>query len=162
MYVSPLKKVTIGSAFYWFCVPLSLLSQWAISLLSPVYWIESCWFRFKYVCSYCICSFETIVFYRLHHINNNSIISALWRVIIVGGCMTLALLVCIGRVYLHYHTTYQVFIGSLVGCLFATIWFIIVHRIFTPLFPQLVSLWVSLLLLWYFKKKWFHVLSEHF
>ncbi|XP_053607666.1 dolichyldiphosphatase 1-like [Plodia interpunctella] len=77
---------------------------------------------------------------RLHHINNNSIISALWRVIIVGGCTTLALLVSIGRVYLHYHTTSQVVVGGFVGFIFATLWFLIVHRVFTPLFPQLVSL----------------------
>ncbi|CAH0404723.1 unnamed protein product [Chilo suppressalis] len=84
---------------------------------------------------------------RLHHINNNSIISALWRVIIVGGCMTLAVLVSIARIYLHYHTTYQVVIGGLVGFTFATIWFTIVHRIFTPLFPQLVSLKVCEMLM---------------
>ncbi|CAK1603312.1 unnamed protein product [Parnassius mnemosyne] len=77
---------------------------------------------------------------RLHHINNNSIISALWRVIIVGSCLTLAVLVSIGRVYLHYHTTSQVVVGGIVGFIFATIWFIVVHRVLTPLFPQLVSL----------------------
>ncbi|XP_068621136.1 dolichyldiphosphatase 1-like isoform X2 [Battus philenor] len=77
---------------------------------------------------------------RLHHINNNSIISALWRVIIVGSCFILAILVSVGRVYLHYHTTSQVVVGGIVGFLFATIWFIIVHRILTPLFPQMVSL----------------------
>ncbi|XP_022820715.1 dolichyldiphosphatase 1-like [Spodoptera litura] len=88
--------------------------------------------------------FSIYVFYfvliRLHHINNNSIISALWRVIIVGGCMCLALLVSIARVYLHYHTTSQVVVGGIVGFIFATVWFAIVHRVFTPLFPQLVSL----------------------
>lgn len=78
--------------------------------------------------------------FRLHHINNNSIISALWRVIIVGSCFTLAVLVSIGRVYLHYHTVSQVVVGGIIGFLFATVWFIVVHRILTPLFPQLVSL----------------------
>ncbi|CAH2066498.1 unnamed protein product, partial [Iphiclides podalirius] len=87
-------------------------------------------------------SFYVLYFFviRLHHINNNSIISALWRVIIVGSCFTLAVLVSIGRVYLHYHTISQVIVGGIVGFLFATVWFIVVHRILTPLFPQLVSL----------------------
>ncbi|CAH0603251.1 unnamed protein product [Chrysodeixis includens] len=80
------------------------------------------------------------VLIRLHHINNNSIISALWRVIIVGGCILMSLLVSIARVYLHYHTTSQVVVGGIVGFVFATLWFVIVHRVFTPLFPQLVSL----------------------
>ncbi|CAH0726603.1 unnamed protein product, partial [Brenthis ino] len=77
---------------------------------------------------------------RLHHINNNSIISALWRIIIVGSCLSLALIVSIGRVYLNYHTTAQVIVGAFIGLIFATIWFIIVHRVLTPLFPQLVSM----------------------
>ncbi|CAH2104797.1 unnamed protein product [Euphydryas editha] len=77
---------------------------------------------------------------RLHHINNNSIISALWRIIIVGSCLILSLIVSIGRVYLHYHTTAQVIVGGIIGVIFATIWFFVVHRILTPLFPQLVTL----------------------
>ncbi|CAG9567037.1 unnamed protein product [Danaus chrysippus] len=77
---------------------------------------------------------------RLHHINNNSIISAVWRVIIVGSCLALALIVSIGRVYLHYHTTAQVVVGGIIGFMFATIWFTVVHRVLTPYFPQLVSL----------------------
>ncbi|XP_046961178.1 dolichyldiphosphatase 1-like [Vanessa cardui] len=77
---------------------------------------------------------------RLHHINNNSIISALWRIIIVGSCFIMALIVSFGRVYLHYHTTTQVVVGGFVGFIFATIWFTVVHRVLTPLFPQLVTL----------------------
>lgn len=84
---------------------------------------------------------------RLHHINNNSIISALWRIIIVSSCLILALIVCIGRVYLHYHTTAQVIVGGIIGVIFATIWFFIVHRILTPLFPQLVTLKVCEMLM---------------
>lgn len=81
-----------------------------------------------------------LLHFRLHHINNNSIISALWRIIIVGSCLALALVVSIARVYLHYHTTAQVVVGGFTGLVFATIWFIIVHRVLTPFFPQLVSL----------------------
>ncbi|KPJ11756.1 Dolichyldiphosphatase 1 [Papilio machaon] len=94
-------------------------------------------------------SFYVLYFFviRLHHINNNSIISALWRVIIVGGCFMLAVLVSIGRVYLHYHTVSQVVVGGIVGFVFATTWFIVVHRILTPLFPQLVSLKVCEILM---------------
>ncbi|XP_041976948.1 dolichyldiphosphatase 1-like [Aricia agestis] len=77
---------------------------------------------------------------RLHHINNNNIISLLWRVIIVGSCISLSLIVSAARVYLHYHTTSQVVVGAIVGIIFGTIWFTIVHRVFTPFFPQLVSL----------------------
>lgn len=58
----------------------------------------------------------------------------------VATCITLALLVSIGRVYLHYHTNMQVIVGGIVGFVFATIWFTLVHRFLTPLFPQLVTL----------------------
>lgn len=54
--------------------------------------------------------------------------------------MALALIVSIGRVYLHYHTTAQVVVGGIIGFMFATIWFTVVHRVLTPYFPQLVSL----------------------
>ncbi|CAG4968230.1 unnamed protein product [Colias eurytheme] len=77
---------------------------------------------------------------RLHHINNNNIISVLWKVIIVSNCFLLALIVCIGRVYLEYHTTWQVVVGGLVGFVTATVWFTVVHKILTPIFPQVANL----------------------
>ncbi|CAG9099723.1 hypothetical protein JYU34_002686 [Plutella xylostella] len=95
--------------------------------------------------------FNTYVFYfvliRLHQINNKSILSALWRVILLGVCTGLALLVSIGRVYLLYHTTLQVVVGAGVGFVFATIWFALVHKVCTPFFPQIVSFKLSELLM---------------
>ncbi|XP_050675552.1 dolichyldiphosphatase 1-like [Leptidea sinapis] len=85
--------------------------------------------------------------FRLHHLNNNNIISALWRVIIVSSCFMMALIVSIGRVYLEYHTRRQVVVGAIVGIVTATVWFIVVHKILTPLFPQVVTLKISEMLM---------------
>ncbi|VVC91881.1 unnamed protein product [Leptidea sinapis] len=69
-------------------------------------------------------SFYVLYFFifRLHHLNNNNIISALWRVIIVSSCFMMALIVSIGRVYLEYHTRRQVVVGAIVGIVTATVW----------------------------------------
>ncbi|CAK1549791.1 unnamed protein product [Leptosia nina] len=85
--------------------------------------------------------------FRLHHIYNNNILSILWKVIIVGSCFLLSLIVSIARVYLEYHTTRQVVYGALVGCLTATLWFTVVHRVLTPLFPQVANLKICELLM---------------
>lgn len=44
-----------------------------------------------------------------------------------------------GRIYLKYHTWQQVIVGGIVGCIFAGIWFSIIHIFITPWFPSIVS-----------------------
>lgn len=83
------------------------------------------------------------VFIRLHHMNNNSIMSAVWRVIVVGGCLTLSLIVSVSRTYLKYHTSSQVIVGGILGFVMATLWFAFTQRVLTPLFPQIVSWKIS-------------------
>lgn len=94
----------------------------------------------QFIWFFCIYITCFIVIRCQHLINNNSVISTLWKVVIVVSCITLAVLVSVARIYLNYHTTAQVIVGGLVGTCFGGIWFTIVHRLFTPLFPHLVTL----------------------
>lgn len=77
--------------------------------------------------------------------NNNTIIENVSKLLIITSSVVLALLVCISRIYLQYHTFTQVFCGALVGILFATFWFFLTCLVFTPLYPQIVSWYVAFL-----------------
>ncbi|ERL83645.1 hypothetical protein D910_00789, partial [Dendroctonus ponderosae] len=79
------------------------------------------------------------VFIRLHHMNNNTIIENISKILIIVSSMTVAVLVCISRIYLHYHTVSQVLWGVIVGFLFATAWFALTSLVLTPLFPHIVT-----------------------
>ncbi|RZC37769.1 dolichyldiphosphatase 1, partial [Asbolus verrucosus] len=79
------------------------------------------------------------VFIRLHHMNNNTIIENVSKILIISSSLIMAILVCISRIYLQYHTISQVLCGAFVGILFATFWFALTYLVFTPLFPQVVS-----------------------
>lgn len=87
--------------------------------------------------------FATYVIYfviiRLHHLNNNTIIENVSKILIISSSLIMAILVCISRIYLQYHTIAQVLCGALLGMFFATIWFALTCYVFTPLFPQIVS-----------------------
>lgn len=89
---------------------------------------------------FCVTVFHLLcVFFRLHHMNNNTIIENVSKLLIITSSVLLALVVCISRIYLQYHTFVQVFCGALVGIAFATFWFFLTCFVFTPLFPQIVS-----------------------
>ncbi|XP_014247822.1 dolichyldiphosphatase 1-like [Cimex lectularius] len=87
------------------------------------------------------------VFIRLHHMNNNTTLESVWKAVIVLGCVFLAIIVSVSRIYLQYHTWKQVFCGALLGILFGTIWFALTYLVFTPYFPVVVSWRISELLL---------------
>ncbi|XP_030761150.1 dolichyldiphosphatase 1-like [Sitophilus oryzae] len=87
------------------------------------------------------------VFVRLHHMNNNTIIENISKFLIISSSMVVAVLVCISRVYLQYHSLSQVVWGVVVGFLFATFWFALTSLVFTPLFPQVVSWRISEILM---------------
>ncbi|XP_060517018.1 dolichyldiphosphatase 1-like [Cylas formicarius] len=95
--------------------------------------------------------FATYIIYfvviRLHHMNNNTIIENVSKFFILSSSLLLAIVVCISRVYLQYHTVWQVLCGALVGIIFATFWFALTYLVFTPLFPQVVSWRISEMLL---------------
>lgn len=83
-------------------------------------------------------------FWRLHHMNNNSMpLERFGRLFVLVTCWCMAVLVCISRTYLQYHSCAQVVIGGIVGCLSATAWFSLTHLMLTPYFPYVVSWWVS-------------------
>lgn len=79
--------------------------------------------------------------------NNNTIIENVSKILIISSSIILALLVCISRIYLQYHTIGQVLCGALVGIIFASVWFALTYIIFTPLFPQIVT-WFVYFFLW--------------
>ncbi|XP_018577720.1 dolichyldiphosphatase 1-like isoform X1 [Anoplophora glabripennis] len=87
------------------------------------------------------------VFIKLHHMNNNTIIENLSKFLIISSSLLMALLVSVSRIYLEYHTIWQVLWGAIVGILFATFWFALTYLVFTPLFPQIVSWKISEILL---------------
>ena len=75
------------------------------------------------------------VFVRLRH-QESLLIKTLW----CGACVALSFFVAYGRVYLHYHTWWQVTCGCALGSVLATLWFCVVHYLLTPLFPWVTSL----------------------
>ena len=77
------------------------------------------------------------VAFRLHHQNN--CFGILWRSTWCLLCFGAAILVSYGRIYLHYHTWSQVNWGATTGSAFALVWFLMVHFLFTPCFPWIVS-----------------------
>ncbi|XP_050310012.1 dolichyldiphosphatase 1-like [Anthonomus grandis grandis] len=87
------------------------------------------------------------VFIRLYHLNNNTIIENISKFLIITSSMVVAVLVCISRVYLQYHTLSQVLWGIIVGFLFATFWFALTSLVFTPLYPQIVTWRISEMLM---------------
>ncbi|XP_073994965.1 dolichyldiphosphatase 1-like [Rhodnius prolixus] len=95
--------------------------------------------------------FATYIIYfvliRLHHMNNNTTLENVWKTVIIVGCVFLATVISISRIYLQYHTWKQVLCGALVGILFGTFWFAITYLIFTPYFPVVASWKISELLL---------------
>jgi len=85
--------------------------------------------------------------FRLHHMNNNTIIENISKFLIISSSMVVAVLVCVSRIYLQYHSISQVLWGIVVGFLFATFWFALTSLVFTPLFPQVVTWRISELLM---------------
>uniref|UniRef100_A0A0R3T9Q2 Dolichyldiphosphatase n=1 Tax=Rodentolepis nana TaxID=102285 RepID=A0A0R3T9Q2_RODNA len=48
-------------------------------------------------------------------------------------------IVCYTRIYLEFHYMGQIFMGALVGIIFGSFWFFLVHVICTPWFPWIVN-----------------------
>jgi len=76
---------------------------------------------------------------RLHHVQTSSVIINYWKQLAATLCWACAGLVSFSRVYLEYHTWWQVVCGGGIGAAFGVIWFIFVHYICTPFFPTIVQ-----------------------
>lgn len=76
---------------------------------------------------------------RLHHSSNSTVSEMFWRVLLIAGCIILAILVSYSRIYLQYHSIAQVFCGTVVGTVLGIAWFVITHVVLTPFFPMIVS-----------------------
>jgi dolichyldiphosphatase len=63
------------------------------------------------------------------------------------GCIFLATVVCLSRVYLMYHTPAQVIVGAAVGMVTGIVWFGFTELFLVPLFPMIENLPVSRFLL---------------
>lgn len=84
--------------------------------------------------------------YRLHHMNNNSLpLERAGRLLVLVICWTMAVLVCLSRTYLQYHTCSQVVVGGIVGSITGTAWFAVTHLLLTPFFPFVVSWYVMII-----------------
>ena len=62
-----------------------------------------------------------------------------WRFVWCALCLGLAMTVAYGRIYLHYHTWWQVLVGSSLGAVVALAWFLFVHCLLTPHFSWIAS-----------------------
>lgn len=72
--------------------------------------------------------------------NNNSLpFERAGRLLVLVTCWCMAILVCISRTYLQYHTCGQVIVGSIMGIITGTAWFSVTHLLLTPFFPYVVS-----------------------
>ncbi|XP_064649962.1 dolichyldiphosphatase 1-like [Lineus longissimus] len=78
---------------------------------------------------------------RVHR--NYNIIEDLWKFALALLTYVLAFLVGYSRVYLGYHSPSQVVLGALTGLALGTLWFLIVHLVFTPFFPMIAAWPVS-------------------
>ncbi|XP_052091335.1 dolichyldiphosphatase 1-like [Mytilus californianus] len=70
---------------------------------------------------------------------NSNWVDDLWKYITSIGCFFVSSLVLYSRVYLGYHTFFQVSCGALMGVFLGAVWFGVVQIILTPLFPTLAA-----------------------
>lgn len=61
------------------------------------------------------------------------------QVFTIVGVLVLALLVCISRVHLGYHSHEQVVVGAIVGTISGLSWFVLVTKLAPVLFPRIVA-----------------------
>lgn len=72
--------------------------------------------------------------------NNNALpFERAGRLLVLLSCWCLAILVCLSRTYLQYHTLSQVIVGSTIGAITGVSWFSLTHLVLTPLYPTIVS-----------------------
>ncbi|XP_058808907.1 dolichyldiphosphatase 1-like isoform X2 [Phymastichus coffea] len=79
------------------------------------------------------------VIIRLHQSSNSTLSERFWRVLIIALSIFSAGLVTYGRIYLQYHSHFQVLCGAILGIILGIVWFIVVHLVLTPFFPMIVS-----------------------
>ncbi|XP_037081507.1 dolichyldiphosphatase 1-like [Pollicipes pollicipes] len=84
---------------------------------------------------------------RLHHVQTSSLLMNMWKHMAAVLCCVCAALVSFSRVYLEYHSWWQVVCGAGVGVAFGVLWFVFVHWVCTPFFPQIVQWRICELLL---------------
>jgi len=78
---------------------------------------------------------------RLHHIGYTG--ETLWKLMVSLSSLCFATVMAYSRVYLQYHTVPQVVWGSIVGSVFALVWFAVVQCVLTPLYPAISNWWLS-------------------
>jgi len=90
-----------------------------------------------FVCFYLV----LFVKYRLRLLNTKGEI--IWK--LIAGVLSLASagIMAYSRVYLGYHTVPQVVWGSVVGAVFALVWFLITQILFTPLYARIANWRIS-------------------
>nr|ACO11104.1 Dolichyldiphosphatase 1 [Caligus rogercresseyi] len=91
----------------------------------------------------CFAYFYFILFITFRVRHKFEALEMCWKGLSVLGLGVLTLLVSYGRLYLQYHTLSQVFVGALVGILFASLWFLLTQTLFAIYFPVIASWRIS-------------------
>lgn len=86
------------------------------------------------------------IFFRTNYLKTD-FITYIWKSLTVVAFFIWAVLVCISRIYLRYHTYEQVICGVFVGTIFACVWFILTQNVFTQFYPVIASWKISEMLL---------------
>ena len=96
---------------------------------------------------------------RLRHISNTTIWVWIWKTAITAACLMAAIIVSVSRfkfllfikkekrifyffvfrIYLQYHTVFQVIVGALLGSVLGVLWFFFTQFVLTPRFPAIAS-----------------------
>uniref|UniRef100_A0A8D8RM77 Dolichyldiphosphatase n=1 Tax=Cacopsylla melanoneura TaxID=428564 RepID=A0A8D8RM77_9HEMI len=111
-----------------------------IDKVSVPYGMPSSHAQFMWFFSMYILCFVVV---RLRYNNSSYKYESYWKVFIVLSSLLLTCIVSYSRVYLLYHTWNQILYGALIGCVFATGWFLITQFILTPLFPMITQWRIS-------------------
>ncbi|GAU97520.1 hypothetical protein RvY_08801 [Ramazzottius varieornatus] len=62
-----------------------------------------------------------------------------WKALVIFGALVAGCAVSFSRAYLHYHSSSQVLLGSSIGIVLGTVWYLIVGSYLIPLFPVIAS-----------------------
>ncbi|CAG0883014.1 unnamed protein product [Cyprideis torosa] len=80
------------------------------------------------------------IWLRLHRSPSPSFVEWAWKILASVISLLVAILVCVGRVYLQYHTLNQVLVGSVLGATLGAGWFGLLQGAVGPfIFPRLAS-----------------------
>jgi len=79
--------------------------------------------------------------YRLHHLGHRG--ETIWKLFVILATLSCAGVMSYSRVYLQYHTVEQVVWGSVIGAVFALVWFVVTQYLLTPFYTPIANWRIS-------------------